>query len=79
VQHSVVGLSAARSDGVTEMLLRTADISKGRVSFIFKGQLIFKSDGTTIFRNVCNRSHKIASHPRSQNSCLLPIVDFALV
>jgi hypothetical protein len=56
VQCSVVRSTAARSDGVTEMLLRTADISKGRVSFICNGQLIFKGDGTKIFRNVCNHS-----------------------
>ena len=68
VQCSVVGSTAARSDGVTEVLLRIADVSKDRASFIFKGQLIFKDDGTTIFRNVWNHSHKKVSHPRSQDS-----------
>jgi hypothetical protein len=64
------------------MWLSIADVSKHRVSFIFKGQLIFKGDGTTIFRNVWNhKQNRHISEDRTPNtySYLLPIVDCALV
>lgn len=64
----MLGLAAARSDGVTEMLLRTADVSTDRVSFIFRGQLIFKCEDTTIFRNIWNHLHTKASYPRRLDS-----------